>query len=111
MTDKSTEIAHTSAFILLVLFLCLIAACSVSAQDVTPMPTPIRYSTMVPDSNGVLVEQCLIKGNINSKKDHIYHLPGWRDYAKTKIDLSKGERWFCTTEEAKAAGWRAPKNY
>lgn len=48
----------------------------------------------------------LIKGNINSKGEKIYHCPGQRDYKKTVIDESKGERWFATEEEARNAGWR-----
>ena len=51
---------------------------------------------------------CNIKGNINSKGDWIYHVPGSRSYAQTKINESKGERWFCSEAEARAAGWRAP---
>ncbi|MFN8463991.1 MAG: hypothetical protein U0X20_00510 [Caldilineaceae bacterium] len=50
---------------------------------------------------------CPIKGNISS--EHIYHMPGQRDYCKTVIDESAGERWFCSPEEAEAAGWRAAK--
>ncbi len=49
--------------------------------------------------------ECAIKGNISSN-GRIYHLPGQRDYALTRIDTSRGERWFCTEEEASAAGWR-----
>jgi endonuclease YncB( thermonuclease family) len=51
---------------------------------------------------------CQIKGNINSKGDRIYHVPGSRSYGATKIAESKGERWFCSEAEARAAGWRAP---
>ena len=51
-------------------------------------------------------DKCLIKGNIGSKGKKIYHMPGMRCYKKTKIDESKGERWFCTEEEAVQAGWR-----
>lgn len=51
---------------------------------------------------------CLIKGNIG-KSGKIYHVPGSRSYDATKIDASKGERWFCTEDEAKAAGWRPPR--
>lgn len=29
-------------------------------------------------------------------------------YEDVKIDTSKGERWFCSVEEALEAGWRAP---
>jgi endonuclease YncB( thermonuclease family) len=53
---------------------------------------------------------CNIKGNINSKGDRIYHVPGSRSYAQTKINESKGERWFCSEADARAAGWRAPYN-
>ena len=51
---------------------------------------------------------CEIKGNINRNGTRIYHAPGRRSYAATRIDLLKGERWFCSEEEATAAGWRAP---
>jgi endonuclease YncB( thermonuclease family) len=49
-----------------------------------------------------------IKGNINREGERIYHVPGSRSYDETVIDESKGERWFCTEEEARRAGWRAP---
>lgn len=51
---------------------------------------------------------CRIKGNI-SKNGRIYHVPGSRHYDRTRIDTSRGERWFCTVEEAVRAGWRAPR--
>ena len=60
--------------------------------------------------NSATPEGCNIKGNINSKGDHIYHVPGTRSYGATEINESKGERWFCSEEEARAAGWRAPRN-
>lgn len=50
---------------------------------------------------------CLIKGNINAQGDRIYHLPGASGYAETVIRVEQGERWFCSTDEAIAAGWRA----
>lgn len=49
---------------------------------------------------------CTIKGNINAKGEKIAHLPGSRSYAKTKITPSKGERMFCSSADAIAAGWR-----
>lgn len=52
---------------------------------------------------------CVIKGNI-SGSGHIYHLPHNRDYGRTRINEGKGERWFCTEEEAQSAGWRAARN-
>ena len=54
-------------------------------------------------------KQCLIKGNVNSKGERIYHPPGCRYYNATVIDPNRGERWFCTENEAIAAGWRRTK--
>jgi len=51
---------------------------------------------------------CVIKGNI-SGSGKIYHTPSSPWYARTKINTAKGERWFCSEEEAQAAGWRAPR--
>ena len=50
----------------------------------------------------------MIKGNI-SGNGRIYHMPGQYDYARTRINTGKGERWFCSEAEARAAGWRAAK--
>lgn len=55
-------------------------------------------------------DECQIKGNINSKGDRIYHTPGSsKNYAATRINEKRGEKWFCTEQEAIAAGWRAPR--
>lgn len=51
-------------------------------------------------------EGCAIKGNI-SRNGRIYHRPGDPYYGRTRIDETRGERWFCTEVEAAAAGWRA----
>jgi endonuclease YncB( thermonuclease family) len=49
---------------------------------------------------------CTIKGNVNSSGECIYHLPTSRWYAQIKMQISKGTRWFCSVEEAEAAGCR-----
>lgn len=54
--------------------------------------------------------RCRIKGNIGSGGTRIYHVPGSRLYERTRIDESQGERWFCTEDEARAAGWRPPRS-
>ena len=51
--------------------------------------------------------QCLIKGNISSRGERIYHVPGGAYYSRTKISPAKGERFFCSEADAEAAGWRA----
>lgn len=52
---------------------------------------------------------CLIKGNVSSKDERIYHVPGGEFYDQTRIDPLKGERMFCSEAEARAAGWRRSK--
>jgi endonuclease YncB( thermonuclease family) len=53
---------------------------------------------------------CRIKGNISRNGTRIYHVPGQQDYERTMITERKGERWFCTENEAQAAGWRRARN-
>jgi len=49
---------------------------------------------------------CKIKGNVSTQGERIYHMPGDEYYDETRISASHGERWFCSAEEAEAAGWR-----
>ncbi len=49
---------------------------------------------------------CTIKGNVNSAGECIYHKPTSRWYAQIKMKVSKGTRWFCSVEDAEAAGCR-----
>lgn len=55
-------------------------------------------------------QECVIKGNVNSKKEKIYHFPGCQAYNKTKVQAHEGDRWFCTEAEASAAGFRRAGN-
>ena len=50
--------------------------------------------------------RCRIKGNISRKGERIYHVPSAQHYERTRINTTKGERWFCSEAEARAAGWR-----
>jgi micrococcal nuclease len=58
----------------------------------------ISNSTSSSSSNG------LIKGNVNSKGEKIYHVPGGAFYDKTNA-----EEYFNTEAEAQAAGYRRSK--
>jgi micrococcal nuclease len=46
-----------------------------------------------------------VKGNINSKGDKIYHVPGGSAYKRTIP-----EQWFCSEQEAQEAGFRKAMN-
>lgn len=52
---------------------------------------------------------CTIKGNVNRAGECIYHTPSSRWYAKISMRVSKGTRWFCSVDEAEAAGCRETK--
>lgn len=49
---------------------------------------------------------CTIKGNIDKGTgNHFYHLPSCRHYNQIVLDLDLGETFFCSEEEAQAAGF------
>ena len=52
---------------------------------------------------------CTIKGNVNRAGECIYHTPASRWYAKIQMHVSKGTRWFCSVDDAEAAGCRETK--
>ncbi len=69
-------------------------------------------SENIPNSpNSNLNSTCKIKGNISiNSGNKIYHVPGQKDYEKTRIQSEHGEKWFCSEQEAINAGWKkAPR--
>ena len=66
----------------------------------------ISWITMGAKHSDAPVRLCNIKGNINTDGEKIYHLPNSKWYIKTFVEESKGERWFCSEDEARGAGWR-----
>lgn len=58
-------------------------------------------------TEGAPSPECTIKGNVSRNGERIYHRQNQRFYAKIVMDKGGGgRRWFCTSEEAEAAGWR-----
>lgn len=49
---------------------------------------------------------CLIKGSIDRQGNRIYFVPTHKAYGKVHMGKGIGKRWFCSEEEAEAAGWR-----
>lgn len=80
-----------------------------TSSVVTPVVPPPSSQT---ETNTTVAPpaSCVIKGNINSSGEMIYHLPGCNSYNVTKIDESRGEKWFCSESEALVAGWRKALN-
>lgn len=49
---------------------------------------------------------CTIKGNYHKgTKERTYHSPGCYNYNQISINPNESDRWFCTEEEAQAAGF------
>ena len=86
------------------------AGCPEVEPTATATPTATAYAGPIEGEcpEGCLEPPpgCLIKGNISSSGVAIYHVPGQSSYDETIIDPGKGERWFCTEDEAVANGWR-----
>jgi phosphatidylserine/phosphatidylglycerophosphate/cardiolipin synthase-like enzyme len=79
------------------------AAPLVDAGSLAPAVAP---APRLPKSDSEAdARSCPIKGNVNRKGDRIYHAPGGRDYNRVTMK-GTGTRWFCSEEEAIAAGWR-----
>ncbi len=53
-------------------------------------------------------KECVIKGN-TGRWGKTYLLPGCPNYKRSKVDTSRGERWFCSESEAQKAGWKRSK--
>jgi len=52
-------------------------------------------------------DNCLIKGNYRSANNaRIYHMPDCYNYDKITIKPGTSDRWFCSEQEAKMAGFR-----
>lgn len=48
---------------------------------------------------------CPIKGAVGTD-GKVYVLPWSREYDRVKVRAGRGERWFCSEQDARAAGWR-----
>jgi endonuclease YncB( thermonuclease family) len=71
-------------------------------------PPPNSHAILLASASGPVAPSpdCTIKGNVNSAGECIYHTRASRWYAQIKMKISKGTRWFCSVEEAEAAGCR-----
>ncbi|MBB5046023.1 endonuclease YncB(thermonuclease family) [Rhodopseudomonas rhenobacensis] len=71
-------------------------------------PPPTANAILLASASGPVAPSpdCTIKGNVNRSGHCIYHRPESRWYAKIQMHVSKGTRWFCSVEEAEAAGCR-----
>lgn len=57
------------------------------------------------EASAAAPDGCPIKGTIKGRL-HVFVLPDAQDYARIRVDTERGGRWFCSEEEALAAGFR-----
>jgi len=71
-------------------------------------PPPNAHAILLASASGAVAPSpdCTIKGNVNGSGECIYHTPTSRWYAQIRMQIAKGTRWFCSVEEAEAAGCR-----
>jgi hypothetical protein len=71
-------------------------------------PPPNANAILLASASGAVAPSpdCTIKGNVNRSGECIYHKPTSRWYAQIKMHISKGTRWFCSVDDAEAAGCR-----
>lgn len=84
-------------------------ACAAAPTTATT-PTISKTTPVVTTKEAQPTAGCLIKGNINTKGEKLYHLPSCPSYSKTTISEGDGEKWFCTEQEAVKAGWTKAGN-
>ena len=48
---------------------------------------------------------CVVKGTVTEEAQKIFYIPSDKDYNKIAIDPTRGERMFCSDDEAILAGW------
>jgi endonuclease YncB( thermonuclease family) len=71
-------------------------------------PPENAHATLLASASGSVAPSpdCMIKGNVNHAGECIYHKPSSRWYAQIKMQINKGTRWFCSVDDAEAAGCR-----
>jgi len=49
---------------------------------------------------------CMVKGKVTKAGDRFYYGPLDEVYDQLSVDPKKGERFFCSDDQARASGWR-----
>lgn len=76
-----------------------VAIIEATAQVLATEEAPQEESTPEPAA-------CLVKANVGRNGSRIYHLPTGVYWPIVVVDESQGDGWYCSPEEAEAAGFR-----
>lgn len=71
-----------------------------------PAPSPLPPARIVPKTEG---EGVLVKGTTGPRGEAVYLTPAHPLYASTQVQPVRGDRWFCSEEDARDAGYRTAR--
>lgn len=74
-------------------------------NDITERPAEWR-NRLWEDAKKRAPSGCPIKGQVSGNTKS-YVLPWAPDYERARVNTARGGRWFCSEEEAVAAGWKS----
>jgi hypothetical protein len=69
-------------------------------------PWEWREGVRLPSEPRQPVQVCDVKGIVTDGGNRVFVVPTDPQYEKTIVDPNKGERLFCSDDEARLAGWR-----
>jgi len=70
------------------------------------LPSDWRAGQRLQARSGEPGQLCDIKGIVSDKGEKVYLVPIDPDYEAIEIDQSRGEKLFCSDDEAELSGWR-----
>ncbi len=107
---KYADISRAAAEQALLAGVGLWSACEIEARP-TLVPTQMVGAGCPQGCVSQPGPSCSIKGNVNTRSEtKIYHVEGESSsYGRVNMRAGEGDLWFCTTDEAEANGFRAPR--
>ena len=69
-------------------------------------PSAWREGERLPGETTDAHKFCVIKGTINEKDQRVFYVPSDEGYDEISIDPERGERMFCSDDQAILRGWR-----
>jgi len=76
-------------------------------QVLGAISVPINAEAILCSASDAPSPECDIKAHVTRKGERIYFLPGQLDYSRLDMTKPKPDRrWFCSEEDAEAAGYR-----
>jgi hypothetical protein len=97
---------------LVAVLVVVLTGCTTTIVDTRPPEVAAATQTarasvpLLPTITPSVAPPCVVKGNVTSKGEKIYHTTASPNYNQVVIDWEHGEQCFDTAEEAEAAGWR-----